>query len=156
MSVPIPSVLAVSRAMARASPVTIFTSTPIWRAVAMVALASSRGGSNRGSTPTKFHGPSPSARATPNERKPRAANPSTAASTSVFTCDCIGRQLQDHLGRALRHLERGPVGGGDGGLGALAHRIERLELDHVVVVQRLIVRQAPEHRQIDGVGVIGA
>jgi len=87
MSVPIPSVLAVSRAMARASPVTIFTSTPICRAVAMVASASSRGGSNRGSTPTRFHGPSPAARATPSDRKPRAANPSTAASTAALTCD---------------------------------------------------------------------
>ena len=86
---PIPSVLAVSWAMARASPVTIFTSTPIWKAVAMVALASSRGGSNSGSTPTKCHGPSPSARATPNERKPRAANSLTAVSTSVFTCDAL-------------------------------------------------------------------
>ena len=48
---PIPSFLAVSWAMASASPVTILTFTPIARAVAMVALASSRGGSNRGNTP---------------------------------------------------------------------------------------------------------
>ena len=41
MFVPIPSFLAVSLAMASASPVTILTFTPICRAVAMVALASS-------------------------------------------------------------------------------------------------------------------
>ena len=85
MSVPMPSLSAVSWAMARASPVTILIFTPIWRAVAMVALASSRGGSNRGSTPENRHWPAPSARATPSERKPRAANALTAVSTSAFT-----------------------------------------------------------------------
>ena len=54
MFVPMPSFLAVSLAMASASPVTILIFTPICRAVAMVALASSRGGSNRGSTPSKL------------------------------------------------------------------------------------------------------
>ena len=122
----------------------------------MVALASSRGGSNRGSTPTKFHGPSPSARATPNERKPRAANPSTAASTPVFTCDALADSSRITWGAPFVTLNEDPSVGGDGGLGALAHRIEGLELDHVVVVQRLIVRQAPENGQIDGVGVVGA
>ena len=84
MFVPIPSFLAVSLAMASASPVTILILTPICRAVAIVALASLRGGSNSGSTPRKCHGPSPSARATPNDRKPRAANWLTAVSTSAF------------------------------------------------------------------------
>ena len=51
MFAPIPSFLAVSLAMASASPVTILTFTPIFIAVATVALASSRGGSNSGSTP---------------------------------------------------------------------------------------------------------
>ena len=83
---PIPSVLAVSLAMANASPVTILTFTPICCAVAMVDLASSRGGSNSGSTPRNCHFPSPSARATPSERKPRAANSLTALSTAGFTC----------------------------------------------------------------------
>ena len=63
------SFLAVSLAMASASPVTILILTPIVSAVAMVALASSRGGSNRGNTPTNCHGPSPSARATPSDAK---------------------------------------------------------------------------------------
>ena len=80
------SFLAVSFAMARASPVTILTFTPIANAVAMVALASSRGGSNRGNTPKNCHGPSPSARATPKDRKPRAANSLTAFSAAAFTC----------------------------------------------------------------------
>ena len=51
----------------------------------MVALASSRGGSNNGSTPRNCHLPFPSARATPSERKPRAANSLTALSTAAFT-----------------------------------------------------------------------
>ena len=55
----------------------------------MVALASSRGGSNKGNTPTNCHCPSPSARATPNERKPRAANSLTAFSTAGFTCPAL-------------------------------------------------------------------
>jgi hypothetical protein len=46
-----PSCLAVSLAMASASPVTILILTPIESAVAMTALASSRGGSNKGNTP---------------------------------------------------------------------------------------------------------
>ena len=111
-----------------ASPVTILTFTPICRAVAMVALASSRGGSNSGSTPRNCQSPSPSARATPSERKPRAANSLTALSTAAFTCRGIGRQRQDHLRRALGHLERLAVRGLDGGLGALVHRVERLEM----------------------------
>jgi hypothetical protein len=74
----------------------------------MVALASSRGGSNRGSTPTKFHGPSPSARATPNERKPRAANPLTAASTSVFTCDALADSSRITWGAPLVTLNEDP------------------------------------------------
>ena len=55
ISAPMPSCLQVSLAMAIASPVTILTFTPIAIAVAMVALASSRGGSNKGNTPTSCH-----------------------------------------------------------------------------------------------------
>src|SRR5664279_4083452 len=83
MWLPIPSFLAVSWAMARASPVTILTFTPIFSAVATVSLASSRGGSNRGNTPWNCHLPSASARATPSARKPRVANSPTALSTAV-------------------------------------------------------------------------
>ena len=91
MSVPIPSVLAVSWAMASASPVTILTFTPIC----------TRGGDGRlGVSPRRVEqrqhaeelpGPSPSARATPSERKPRAANSLTALSTSAFTWRGVGR-----------------------------------------------------------------
>ena len=52
---PIPSWRAVSWAMANWSPVTILTFTPICPALAMVALACSRGGSNIGNTPTNCH-----------------------------------------------------------------------------------------------------
>ena len=110
MSVPIPSVLAVSRAMARASPVTILTSTPIWTAVAMVALASLRGGSNSGSTPTRFHGPSPSARATPSARKPRSANPSTAVSIPAFTFDLLADSSRMTCGAPFVTLNVEPSG----------------------------------------------
>ena len=130
--VPMSSFLAVSFAMASASPVTILILTPIVSAVAMVDLASSRGGSNRGNTPTNCHGPSPSARATPSERKPRAAKSSTAFSTALFTCADIGRQLQDHLRRALRHLEGLAVLAFDARLGALVHRIEGLEMQYLI------------------------
>ena len=51
----------------------------------MVDLASSRGGSNRGNTPRNCHEPSASARATPKERKPRAAKSLTAFSAAAFT-----------------------------------------------------------------------
>ena len=153
---PIPSFLAVSLAMASASPVTILTFTPICRAVAMVALASSRGGSNSGNTPRNCHLPSPSARATPNERKPRAANSLTALSTAGFTCCGIGRQRQDHLRRALRHLERLSVWALDGGLGALVHRVERLEMDDLIALQGLVVFQAAQNGQIDGVVIVRA
>ena len=151
-----PSFLAVSCAMASASPVTILTFTPIVRAVAMVALASSRGGSNSGSTPRNCHLPSPSARATPSERKPRAANSLTALSTAGFTCADIGRQRQDHLRRALRHFELLSVRARDRGLGALMHRVEGLEMSHLVALQGLIVFQAAENGQIDGVVIVRA
>ena len=122
----------------------------------MVALASSRGGSNSGNTPRNCHPPSPSARATPNERKPRAANSLTAFSTAVFTCAGIGRQFQDHLRRALGHLELLSVRALDGGFGALMHRVERLEMQHLVTLQRLIVLQAAQHGQVDGVLIVRA
>ncbi len=68
----------------------------------------------------------------------------------------IARQLQDHLGRTLGHLEGRSVRSFDGRLGTLAHRVERLEVGHLKPVQRLIVFQAAENRQIDGVIVIRA
>ena len=102
------SFLAVSLAMASASPVTILTFTPIAIAVAMVALASSRGGSNKGNTPTSCHWPSPSARATPSERKPRAANSSTAFSTAGFTCPALAASARITCGAPLVTLNGFP------------------------------------------------
>jgi hypothetical protein len=110
ISVPIPSFLAVSWAMASASPVTILTFTPICRAVAMVALASSRGGSNRGSTPRNCHLPSPSARATPNERKPRTANSLTAFSTAGFTSAALADKAKITCGAPFATLNAFPSG----------------------------------------------
>ena len=124
--------LAVSLAMASASPVTILTFTPIASAVAMVALASSRGGSNSGNTPKKL----PLAVAL----GPRHAQRTKAARREFVDrlldgglhLPGIGRQRQNHLRRALRHLERLSVLGLDGGLGAFMHRVERLEMNHLI------------------------
>ena len=84
---PIPNFLAVSIAIAKASPVTILTLTPIDNAVAIVDFASSLGGSNKGKTPRNCQDPSASALATPKERKPRAANSLTTFSTAVLTAE---------------------------------------------------------------------
>ena len=108
MPVPIPSVLAVSRAMATWSPVTILTATPSCRAVAMVALASARGGSKRGSTLRNCHGPSPSARATPSDRKPRAAKPPTALSTAFSTCPLLAASAMITCGAPFATLNEVP------------------------------------------------
>ena len=82
---PKPSWRAISLAMAIWSPVTIFTFTPICEAVAIVLFESSRGGSNKGRTPRNRQWSFSSVRATPKERKPRAANSLTAFSTSPGT-----------------------------------------------------------------------
>ena len=110
MSAPIPSDFAVSAAMATWSPVTILTETPSPRAVAMVSLASSRGGSNRGSTPSSRHGPSPSARATDRERKPRLAKSPTAASTTAPICSASGTSAMITWGAPLVTLNAVPSG----------------------------------------------
>ena len=44
----------------------------------------------------------------------------------------------------------------DGGLGALVHRVERLEVNHLVALQGLIVFQAAQHGQVDGVLILRA
>ena len=122
----------------------------------MVALASSRGGSNKGNTPRNCHLPSSSARATPNERKPRAANSLTAFSTAGLTSPALADICQNHLRRALGHFELLSVRAFDGGFGAFMHRIERLEMNHLIALQGLVVFQAAEHGQINGVLVFRA
>ena len=68
----------------------------------------------------------------------------------------IGRQRQDHLRRALRDLERLSVRALDGGLGAFMHRVERLEMGDLIAFQGLIVFQAAQNGQIDGVVIVRA
>ena len=74
----------------------------------MVALASSRGGSNSGSTPRNCHLPSPSVRATPSERKPRAANSLTAFSTAGFTCAALAESARITCGAPFVTLNAVP------------------------------------------------
>ena len=59
-------------------------------------------------------------------------------------------------GAPLVTLNVRSVRGRDGGLGAFVHRVERLEVDHLVALQRLVVVQAAEDGQVDGVVVVGA
>ena len=68
----------------------------------------------------------------------------------------IGRQRHDDLRRPFRHLERLPVLVLDGRLGALVHRIERLEMRDLVGIQRRLVFQPAEDGEIDRVVVLRA
>ena len=63
----------------------------------------------------------------------------------------VGRHLQNHLRRSLGHLELFSVRTFYGGFGALMYRIERLEMEHLIALQRLIVLHAADHGQVDGV-----
>ena len=68
----------------------------------------------------------------------------------------IGRQCQNHLRRAFRHLECLSVLAFDGGLGAFMHRVERLEMNHLISLQCLLVFQSAQHGQINGVVIVRA
>ncbi len=86
MLVPMPSWRAVSMAMAVSSPVIILTVTPLASTASMVALLSSRGGSNIGSTPSSAQvAPPSSERATASARLPLAARAATVALTLSAT-----------------------------------------------------------------------
>jgi hypothetical protein len=137
--------------MAIWSPVTILTFTPICRALAMVALACSRGGSNNGSTPANCHLPSSSARATPSERKPRPAKFIDSFLDGRLDLALVRRHLENDLRRSLGDKELFSVRSFDGGFGALMHRVEGLEVKYLVPLQRLVVLHAADHRQVDGV-----
>src|SRR6516165_10712401 len=128
MWVPMPSWRAVSIAIAVSSPVTILTGTPFSFALSIVALESSRGGSNIGSTPS-------------NDQ----VCPSVFGSSDAERARTLGRQVvdsfldplrnlrrrlgevDDDLGRTLGHDHGFSLGIGDRRLGTFAHRIERHE-----------------------------
>ena len=65
----------------------------------------------------------------------------------------VRRQRQDDLWRALRHLECLSVRALDRGLGPLVHGIERREMCDLIGLQRLLVLQAADDREIDRVVV---
>ena len=89
--------------------------------------------------------PSPSARATPKERKPARGEFVDRLVDGGLHLPGIRRQRQDHLRRALRDLECLSVRAGDSGLGAFMHWVERLEMAHLVAFQSLIVFQAAQN-----------
>ena len=60
---------------------------------------------------------------------------------------------QDDLRRALGHLEGISIRALDRGLGPLVHGIERREMGDLIGLQRLLVLQAAEDREIDRVVV---
>ena len=60
------------------------------------------------------------------------------ASRVAITSALVTARTRIRAGR----IERGPVRGRDGGLGALAHRVEGLEVGHLVPPQRLAAVQA--------------
>jgi len=134
--------------MASASPVTILTSTPS-AAVAMVALASFRGGSKGAARQDTAKGHLPRSEATPKEPKAPCANSLTPLSDVRLHLRGLARQLQDHLRRyPLVHLERRSVP--QSLTVACGYRLptgfERLEVGHLKAVQRFVVLSGRENR----------
>ena len=121
--------------MANLSPVTILTFTPICRAVAMVALESSRGGSKSGQHAQELP--------LPLRVRPRHAQGTEAARGEFVDGFLDARALPArHWPPAPRspaarpcNLEHLAVDGLDGGLGALVHRVEGLKVDHLVALK---------------------
>src|SRR5216684_4791335 len=150
-----PSRRAVSIAMAVSSPVTILTRTPFSFAISIVALESSRGGSNIGNMPSSAQlCPASSERATASAREPLAASSSTVVLTrcatsaaglarSTMTC---GAPFGDHDASALRV--------DDCRRGALADGIEGHEFHLLVGLERALVLQRRDHRGVDGVAIL--
>ena len=124
--------LAVSLAMASASPVTILIFTPICKRGRDGGLGIFPRRIEQGQHAEKL----PLAVAL----RPRHAQRTKAARREFVDrlldgglhLPGIGRQCQNHLRRALRHLERLSVLALDGGLGAFMHRVEWLEMNHLI------------------------
>mmetsp|Transcript_22025 Transcript_22025/g.53925 ORF Transcript_22025/g.53925 Transcript_22025/m.53925 type:complete len:398 (+) Transcript_22025:1414-2607(+) len=89
---PIPSLRAVSIAIAVWSPVIILTWTPISCAISMVAFVSTRGGSKRERIPLNWNTPCSSVCATPNALYPRSAR-----SLTFISAFCSTRFLFSHI-----------------------------------------------------------
>ena len=117
----------------------------------MVALACSRGGSNRGNTPDKL----PLAFLV----RPGDAQGTEAAAGKFLHRLIHGglhftgvlRHLKDHLRRSLGYKELFAVRTLYGGFRALVHRVKGFEMKHLVALQRFIILHAANHRQINGV-----
>jgi hypothetical protein len=74
------------------------------------------------------------------------ANSLTAFSTAGFTCRHWSTSPESPAARPWprKTVFRPPF---DGGFGALMHRVEGLEMDHLIAFKALIVFQAPDHGQ---------
>ena len=68
----------------------------------------------------------------------------TAFSTAGFTCPALADNSKITCGAPLVTLNCLSVRALDGGLGAFMHRVERLEMDHLIALQGLIVFQAAQ------------
>ena len=135
MLAPMSSFFAVSFAMASASPVTIFTFTPICVAVAIVALASARGGSNSGNTPMNCHGAVPFG---PGDTQ--GAKTSGRKLINGFLDGDLGVAVavsegQNDLRRPFRDFESFSVFVLHLRLGALVHRIKGREVQDLIAFQ---------------------
>ena len=113
MSVPSPSWRAVSFAIARWSPVTIFTSTPYAMARSSVTFVSGRGGSRNVSSPSSCQAPPGPAhgalRATASERMPRVASASTASCSGAREGSSAGSSAAMMCGAPLVVLNTSPL-----------------------------------------------
>src|SRR5277367_5287037 len=154
MLVPIPRVLAVSLAIASASPVTILILTPHL----------GRGRDGRFGIVTRRIEQRQHAEKLPfavSVRAGHAKRPKTAGGEIVDRLvDCglhlsgIRRHGQDDLRGPLGHLKRLAIRALDRGLGAFVHRIEWLEMRDLIRLERLFVLQAAQNGEVDRVVVL--
>src|SRR5262247_436048 len=154
MCVPMPSWRAVSIAIAVSSPVTILTRTPFSFAISIVALESSRGGSNIGNMPSSDQlCPASSERATPSAREPLAASSSTVVLTRWATsAGGLARSTMTCGAPLLTYAFA--LGIGDRRGGALAYGIEGHEFHLLVGLERRLILQRRDHRGVNGVAIL--